>query len=413
MAKVKQAIHDRRLVGLMARRGSTGSVHFLQAHCLQVHCHQLCRGDYTSTKRRRSTIEQRSKSEVARPQEPKPSSNVAAIEVASQSGNKAVDAALRAIQSTTRASGASASFGNQDGVRFTGIFNIGSYANPGQGAAPSRVESLTAGRSNDSLHSTFTDVSPTVSSSSSTNANGAHAMASTSGDSLRSSYVGSLSGSSHTATTGQRVSDMESNWQRSSQRTPTSSDSTSASDAEGLQDQLRSVIDKIASERATEKLSAERKADSSSSDRLHGQFAGIDKRIMPVADGMLELAPATDRLTPIISEAGDAARLVNTLPHHTQLFASLELNREFELAGPSVDSAQLSMDTALPIERVNLVAEVINDLADQPNGSSEADVDRMVGESSWWQQSLLPLSFLAISGLLIRSRNRYLRRVRS
>lgn len=198
-------------------------------------------------------------------------------------------------------------------------------------------------------------------------------------------------------------------WQRSLPGTASEYASTSENKAEGLLSELRSVIEKVANDRVAEKAAtdANRRHHSSLDTRNVDEFFGSNRRHQLFDDGMLELAATTERLSVRVDSAESTNHVLNDSQPRTQLIASLELNREFELAGQSVDSIKSLVDPTARNHDTILAAKDFGNWNDDFRSTADLSVKPVDVESSLWQRSILPLSFLAIGSLLARSRKKY------
>ena len=206
----------------------------------------------------------------------------------------------------------------------------------------------------------------------------------------------------------ERSLSLSNSWQRSLPGTASDSASTEKSESDGLLSELRSVIEKLANDRAEQKadLDSTRRQGQSLDSRQVDEFFNSDRRQYAFDDGMLELAATTERLSRSTAAVDRSNQVSNDMPHRSQLIASLELNREFDLAGQSMDSLKSVVDPTSRIHSARVAAE------DRSHGNEEfssnnAATKPVEAEASVWQRSILPLSFLAIGSLLVRSRKKY------
>lgn len=174
---------------------------------------------------------------------------------------------------------------------------------------------------------------------------------------------------------------------------------------DGVLRKLQSVIDQLANRRQTDKADAPwNKNNGRPGD---GYVESTASRVGGVNDGLLEFAPGAEKL-PVVSVPLDQVSQVATHPYDRgQLIAALELNREFELAGQSMPLIRSVIDPAKLLEQANLAADEIHQDDSQIDALPEPTVDGTPAEATLWQRTLLPLGFLAIGGLLIRSRQKY------
>lgn len=195
-------------------------------------------------------------------------------------------------------------------------------------------------------------------------------------------------------------------------------ESASLSDAQtdSLLNQLRSVIEQIASERPADRSDAVLSFRLNASSQGQSEdFANALRRQSASDDGMLELAASTEKLTPntsISEESTSDQRSGDHFEEHhrSQLLASLELNREFELAGQTAEAFGTVVDPEINDGSSQRAIEQIaqwtsaGKAAIASGGSEMKDAADVPSEGSIWQRSLAPLSFLAIGALLIRVR---------
>lgn len=194
-----------------------------------------------------------------------------------------------------------------------------------------------------------------------------------------------------------------------STRTVTDSSSTVAdTESAGLLKQLRSVIEKLASESQADK------PETDSGNRLHssrssvqsGQFVSAHRKQIIVEDGMLELAAATDKLVSSSLIVGNGTSSNHAAQHRSQLLASLELHREFDLAGQATHAIENVVDPTQPLNYAQDAAKTVAQWSVQRSPSAGDSADQAQSSGSLWQRALLPLSFLAIGGILLKKKNR-------
>lgn len=202
-----------------------------------------------------------------------------------------------------------------------------------------------------------------------------------------------------------------SSTQRTSRNVDANSTSLSDNQTDCLLEQLRSVIDKLASDRQTDRQDADSRLRGAIGNESIHDFASAARRHSSTSDGMLELAAATDELIPTaITTYGVEVQTGNQ--HRSQLLASLELNREFELAGQTVDTLHSVVDPSTRVDAGQQAALATLQWVDGDAMASESP-DSGVTEGFVWQNALLPLSFLAVGGLLIASRKRFVQQKKS
>ena len=187
-------------------------------------------------------------------------------------------------------------------------------------------------------------------------------------------------------------------------------DSTSPSESNashGLLEQLRAVIDNLASERQTDRVNAaDHRATKSIEDNVNSGLADANRQPTLAEGGFVELESSAEDLALNIPTANSAQYINEIHQHRGQLIAALELHREFDLAGQTVEAS----DIVVPygnVDHAQLAAADFGRWSEQITSQDDLAAVEGASSGSLWQQALLPLSFAAAGGLLLHSRKKY------
>ena len=159
-------------------------------------------------------------------------------------------------------------------------------------------------------------------------------------------------------------------WQNDRPGTTADGSTKSKHDTDGLFSELRAVIEKLANDQAAGKAgpgSSARTNGSLGSRATEELFSSNRQRMFD--DGMLELAATNQPLSTVVAAGHVAGPLAGEI-HRSQLIASLELNREFDLAGQSEQSFKSVIDPATRVHDASLAAEESGNWNDQFSASA-------------------------------------------